>query len=193
MSIEEVSLFVKRVCRYQSPDGDACEITKIEQDGKNYVNLKWENGQEATVDLQMVFDMNDFFREGPPGLASTPVMPVPQVEDHTTADTPSQKIERSVSESMKKHDGETRPFESFAPTPSGTREEAQMNRAGVDQAVATNPAGETPDEWQIKEGQGGEQWKDEVADRQKNKLQLQLRKGRTGKEVRKKPRPDEII
>jgi len=105
---------------YESPDGDLFVITFIENEDRQYVEIKSDTHDTSqTYDFQMLRDIvHEMEVASDTRTISAHNLPQPQITDHRTG-----SIDEQVSESLRNSDSGDRPIESFSPGESSAKGE----------------------------------------------------------------------
>lgn len=125
MPLKRMSEFKRDDYIYQSPDGDACEITIVQTEDRKYVEIK-RGEEEVQWDVEMLLDVADAVRHvtQKPTKSSKPhQLKKPSIVDHREDESdeseevksPSDTIQESVDESMGQIDTTVAPVQSFSP------------------------------------------------------------------------------
>ncbi len=181
MPIKEKSILKKAVLEYESPDGDIWEITIADSgNDRAYVQChqvavkqKNDQGEEEivktvhepfTIDCDMLLEVGDAYRQMTRKVEFSGVdrrfLHTPQIVDHRGLDQ-SNAIQAQVDKTMLNRDDSVPAIQSFTPapnTPTIVKNDFTIFRTGVDPNEASQPVGETPEDWRIDSQEGLSDW-----------------------------------
>lgn len=150
MSIKQKSTFAKREFEYESPDGDKYNITYVEHEDREYVEIaSLKDDGSIDVESKVVWDVKMLEelintvitiknKINPNQHVPSTGLSFPKIIDHRTG-----SIEKAVQNTMQRYDDSVKPVESF--DVQKERDSWQENATGISRESEPT-VGQTPEE-----------------------------------------------